>query len=91
MSVKNFLSVARRAHIQGEFEIEIRLAHLPMILQCRGRPSTRSERNFKRVIVGVAVDITEQRQAQARLKAAEARLHSALKFHDRFVCSLGSK
>ncbi len=75
---EKFLSVARRSHVQGEFDIEVSVAHLPMILQCRGRPSTRSERNFKRVIVGVAVDITEQRRAQARLKAAEARLHSAL-------------
>ncbi|PHR94301.1 MAG: hypothetical protein COA69_01520 [Robiginitomaculum sp.] len=73
-----FLSIARRAHIQGEFEIDITVAHLPLILQCRGRPSTRTDQDFKRVIVGVALDITEQRGAQARLKAAEARLHSAL-------------
>ena len=33
---------------------------------------------MKRVIVGVALDISAQRAAQVRLKTAEARLHSAL-------------
>ncbi len=73
-----FFSIARRAHVQGEFDVDVTVAHLPMILQCRGRPSTRSDRGFKRVIVGVALDITEQRNSQKRLKAAEARLHNAL-------------
>ncbi|PHR59328.1 MAG: hypothetical protein COA43_09340 [Robiginitomaculum sp.] len=73
-----FLAIARRAHIQGEFEIDLHIAHLPLILQCRGRPSSQQNDNYKRVIVGVAVNITEQRGAQQSLKAAEARLHNAL-------------
>lgn len=73
-----FLATARRAHIQGEFEIDISSVNLQLVLECRGRPSTRSDGNFKRVIVGVALDITEQKRAQARLKAIEARLHNAL-------------
>jgi len=75
---ERFLAFARRAHLQGEFDFDIRLAHLPLVLQCRGRASTRSGKEMKRVIVGVAHDITVQRAAQARLKMAEARLHSAL-------------
>jgi two-component system, cell cycle sensor histidine kinase PleC len=75
---ERFLAFARRAHMQGEFDFDIRVAHLPLILQCRGRSSTRSGKEMKRVIVGVALDITAQRAAQIRLKTAEARLHSAL-------------
>ncbi len=75
---EKLLSLARRAHLQEEFEFDIRVAKLPLILQCRGRSSTRSDNNMQRVIVGVASDITEQRMAQARLKMAEDRLHDAL-------------
>jgi len=75
---ERFLAFARRAHMQGEFDFDIRVAHLPLVLQCRGRSSTRSGRKLKRVIVGVALDISEQRAAQTRLKTTEARLHSAL-------------
>ncbi len=75
---ERFLAFARRAHMQGEFDFDIRVAHLPIVLQCRGRSSTRSGEEMKRVIVGVALDITAQRAAQIRLKTAEARLHSAL-------------
>lgn len=75
---ERFLAFARRAHMQGEFDFDIRVAHLPLILQCRGRSSTRSGQEMKRVIVGVALDITEQRAAQIRLKTTESRLHNAL-------------
>jgi len=75
---EKFLSSARRAHMNGEFDFDMNVAHLPLILQCRGRPSTRSGSEANRVIVGVALDITEQRGAQARLVSAETRLHGAL-------------
>ncbi len=75
---ERFLAFARRAHLHGEFDFDIRVAHLPLVLQCRGRSSTRSGHERKQVIVGVALDITEQRAAQIRLKATEARLHNAL-------------
>ncbi len=75
---ERFLAFARRAHVQGEFDFDIRVAHLPLILQCRGRSSVRSGREMKRVIVGVALDITEQRAAQMRLQITESRLHDAL-------------
>jgi len=75
---ERFLAFARRAHVQGEFDFDIRVAHLPLMLQCRGRSSVRSGREMKRVIVGVALDITEQRAAQMRLQITESRLHDAL-------------
>ena len=75
---ERFLAFARRAHLQGEFDFDIRVAHLPLTLQCRGRSSVRSGHEMKRVIVGVALDITEQRAAQMRLKITESRLHDAL-------------
>jgi len=75
---ERFLASARRAHMQGEFDFDMNVAHLPLILQCRGRPLTRTDSDKQRVIVGVALDITEQRGAQARLVATEARLHGAL-------------
>jgi len=70
-----FLTHARRIHIHGEFDFDVRAAQLPLILQCRGK---RSGRDVRKVIVGVALDITEQRRAQASLKSTEARLHNAL-------------
>ena len=73
-----FLTHSRRAQMKGEFDLDMRVAHLPLVLQCRGRLSTRTGKELTRVIVGVALDITEKRGAQTRLMAAEARLHDAL-------------
>ena len=97
MQVQQFLSLFRdtdrekllynvkRAHISGEFEIDLAVARLPITLSCRGRPSTRGVDNA-RVIVGMALDVTEQRGAQVRLQAAEARLFDALRsMNDSFV------
>jgi len=72
------LSAARRAHLQGEFDIEARVAHLPLVLQCRGQTSQRGDSEGHMVIVGVAMDVTEQRGAQSRLQMAENRLFDAL-------------
>ena len=75
---ERLLSAARRAHLQGEFDMEVRVAHLPLVLQCRGQTSHRAGPNADMVIVGVALDVTEQRGAQSRLQLAEARLYDAL-------------
>lgn len=75
---ERFLASTRRAHMQGEFDFDMNVAHLPLILQCRGRPLTRTGSDQQRIIVGVALDITEQRGAQARLIATESRLQGAL-------------
>ena len=75
----------RRSHVNGDFDIELRLAHLPIYMACRGRPSVRGSDQAK-IIIGMALDVTEMRGAQARLQAAESRLFDALKsMTDSFV------
>jgi len=54
-------------------------------MACRGRPSVRGTDQAK-IIIGMALDITEMRGTQARLQAAESRLFDALKsMTDSFV------
>jgi len=75
----------RRAHMSGDFDVDVNVARLPLTISCRGRPSTRGS-DHTRVIIGMALDVTEQRGAQLRLQAAEARLHDALRaMNDSFV------
>ncbi len=75
----------RRAHMSGDFDVDVNVARLPLTVACRGRPSTRGAEH-SRVIIGMAMDVTEQRGAQIRLQAAEARLHDALRaMNDSFV------
>ena len=71
------LATLRRTHLAGEMDVEVRVAHLPVVVHCRGQSSYRAVTN-NTVIVGVAMDITEQRGAQARLQATEARLYDSL-------------
>ena len=75
---ERMFSATRRAHVSGEFEIDMSVAHLPLTLSCRGRPSTRGS-DYAKVVIGVAMDVTEQRGASNRLRAAEARLSDALR------------
>ncbi len=70
-------SVTRRAHIGGGFEIDLNITHLPITLSARGKPSVRGA-EMEKIIIGVAMDVTEQRGAAIRLQAAEARLSDAL-------------
>jgi len=70
-------SLIRRAHMTGPFEIDARVAHLPLTIAARGKPSVRGSDDAK-VIIGMAMDVTEQRGAQSRLQSAEARLFDAL-------------
>lgn len=82
---ERLLHLARRAHMSGDFEIDLTVARLPIILSCRGHPLTRGS-DHARVIIGMALDVTEQRSSQIRLKAAEARLFDALRsMNDSFV------
>lgn len=82
---ERLLQLARRAHMSGDFEIDLTVARLPIILSCRGHPLTRGMDNA-RVIIGMALDVTEQRSSQNRLEAAEARLFDALRsMNDSFV------
>ena len=82
---ERLLSLVRRAHVSGEFEIDLSSNHLPLSLACRGRPSMRGSDQAK-VVIGMAIDVTEMRGAQTRLQAAEARLFDALSsMNDSFV------
>ena len=82
---EKLLSLVRRAHVSGEFDIDVKSAHLPISLACRGRPSVRGSDQAK-VVIGMALDVTEMRGAQSRLQAAEARLFDALRsMNDSFV------
>lgn len=82
---EKLLSLVRRAHVNGQFEIDVSAAHLPISLACRGRPSVRGSDQAK-VVIGMALDVTEMRGAQARLQSAEARLFDALRsMNDSFV------
>lgn len=82
---EKLLSLVRRAHVNGQFDLDVSAAHLPISLACRGRPSVRGSDQAK-VVIGMALDVTEMRGAQARLQSAEARLFDALRsMSDSFV------
>lgn len=79
-----FYSLLKRAAINGPFEVEMSSASLPIFLSCRGRPTQRDDQT--KLVIGMALDITEARGAQARLQSAEARLYDALRsMNDSFV------
>ncbi len=90
LSGPDFLSLIRgedrdrmRMAIRGaagaqEVDVEFRAANLPVWLHARGRPWTGSDDDDRGRIVGVAIDVTEQKGAQARIAAAEGRLRAAL-------------
>lgn len=60
----------------GELDLEIMASLAPVWLQMRGRPLSGTETGSR--IVGVAIDVTERKGAQARVAAAESRLRAAL-------------
>lgn len=63
----------RSAAQNQDVDLEVRAAGLAVWLQLRGRVMAGTRR-----IVGVAIDITERKGAQARVAAAENRLRAAL-------------
>ena len=82
---EKLISLVRRAHVNGQFDVDVNAAHMPISLACRGRPSVRGSDQAK-VVIGMALDVTEMRGAQARLQSAEARLFDALRsMNDSFV------
>jgi two-component system cell cycle sensor histidine kinase PleC len=62
----------RNAPTSNEVDVEFRAYSRPVWLQARGRPWSSGR------VMGVAIDITEQKGAQARVTAAESRLRAAL-------------
>ena len=76
----------RRTYITGDFHLEVNVARLPITLALRGHTSVRGITDSTRIIIGFAIDITAERGAQKRLKAAESRLNDALRsMSDSFV------
>ena len=79
-----FYSLLKRAAINGPFEVEMGAETLPIFISCRGRPTQRDDQT--KLVIGMALDVTEARGAQARLQSAEARLYDALRsMNDSFV------
>ena len=79
-----FYNFLKRAAINGPFEVEMGAANLPIFLSCRGRPTQREDQT--KLVIGMALDVTEARGAKARLQSAEARLFDALRsMNDSFV------
>jgi two-component system cell cycle sensor histidine kinase PleC len=68
----------RGAPTGGEVDLEVLAAKAPVWLQMRGRPIGETEGTLGGRIVGVAIDVTERKGAQARVAAAESRLRAAL-------------
>lgn len=66
----------RGAPNSGEIDVEFQAATLPVWLHARGKPLNRAEGSTR--LIGVAIDITEGKGAQARVNAAENRLRAAL-------------
>ncbi|WP_233352827.1 PAS domain-containing sensor histidine kinase [Maricaulis alexandrii] len=62
----------------GEIDLEVLAAHAPVWLQVRGRIVSGGAGSPSARIVGVALDVTERKGAQARVAAAESRLRAAL-------------
>ncbi len=80
-----FFQNCRRAHMNGEFTIEINITARPLTLECTGIPSVRGT-DSSRIIVGMARDISEIFGAKSRLEATEKRLNNALSsMNDSFV------
>ena len=80
----------RKAQVSGEFSQDVRVRHIPLVLSCQGRSQMRGVTDAgtpdRKVIMGLAIDVTEARGAQSRLQAAEARLFDALgSMSDSFV------
>ena len=75
----------RRTQVGGYFDMELSVANSPLVVACRGVPSMRGHDQAK-IIIGMAIDVTEAHTTQHRLQAAEARLHDALSsMSDSFV------
>jgi len=75
---KKLQAAMNNASSKGEVDVEFRAVSLPICFQARGKPwYDNGQQNTGRV-VGVAIDISEQKGAQSRLNAAEYRLRAAL-------------
>lgn len=71
-------SAIRSAARIEDIDVEVQASGLPVWLHMRGRPWSGADGEASGRIVGVAIDITERKGAQARVAAAESRLRAAL-------------
>ena len=62
----------------GDIDIEVQASGVPVWLHLRGRPWGDIQDGLTDRLVGVAIDVTERKGAQARVAAAENRLRAAL-------------
>ena len=75
---KALLAAMQAAPEAGDVDVKFRAANLPVWLHARGRPWRMQNAPSSGRIVGVAIEITEQKGIQARVHAAENRLRAAL-------------
>lgn len=75
---ENLKAALRGAPATGKIDVEFRAAKLSLSFQARGKPWQVDGHIDTDRVVGVAIDITEQKGAQDRLNAAENRLRAAL-------------
>lgn len=68
----------RGAPSGGEVDLEVLAANAPVWMHMRGRPWAGPDGVQSKRIIGVAIDVTERKGAQARVAAAENRLRAAL-------------
>ncbi|MEE2527077.1 ATP-binding protein [Hyphobacterium sp. HN65] len=73
------VSAAIRGSVRaGDIDVEAQASGIPIWLHLRGRPWGDIHDGVTDRLVGVAIDITERKGAQARVAAAENRLRAAL-------------
>ncbi|WP_421786059.1 PAS domain-containing sensor histidine kinase [Hyphobacterium sp.] len=73
------ISAAVRGSVRaGDVDVEVQASGVPVWLHLRGRPWGDIQDGLTDRLVGVAIDITERKGAQARVAAAENRLRAAL-------------
>ncbi len=75
---QKLLQAMQAAPETGEVDVEFRAANMPIWLHARGRPWRAGNTVTSGRVVGVAIDVTQQKGSQARLNAAESRLRAAL-------------
>jgi two-component system cell cycle sensor histidine kinase PleC len=68
----------RSAPSGSEIDLEVLASVAPVWLQMRGRPIVDETGQVSGRVIGVAIDVTERKGAQARVVAAETRLRAAL-------------
>ncbi|MFN3834279.1 MAG: ATP-binding protein [Glycocaulis sp.] len=71
-------TAVRAAARAEEVDLEVRAQHLAVWVQMRGRLLPSEAAGAGPRLVGVAIDVTERKGAQARVAAAETRLRAAL-------------